>query len=552
MLKFSLWNTVLVLGLSLLGVLYALPNVVPAMKGLPDPLPNKALHLGLDLQGGSHLLYEMNADEIGRDWLDKIRDDALGKLRSARPRLAYSGVVIKNKEGVVQVRIRKPEDFDRAYQELRGLAQNIGSVFGGRSSTDLEVERSGDDTITLKPTLEALNQRVDSAVGTSIETIRRRIDQLGTTEPNIQRQGRDRILVQVPGFDNPKKLKELVGKTAKLSFHQVRTDKTADEARTGSRPPGTIIVPGDPRDKYGQRDYLLVKTPVVAGEDLVDAQPGFDHRTGEPIISFRFNSQGARRFGSFTRDHVGEPFAIVLDNGINEETKQRDIHVISAPVIREPILGGSGQISGNFSVDEVTQTAILLRSGALPATLSAIEERSVGASLGADSIAAGKLAATIGTVGVVALMIVAYGTFGFIAVLALAVNVAMLVGVLSLLQATLTLPGIAGIVLTIGVAVDANVLIYERIREELRAGKTPVNAIQAGYELAFGTIFDSNVTHVIAGVVLFWLGSGPVRGFAVTLTIGIITSVFTGFVLSHLITTYWLRTHRSRKIEVPI
>jgi protein-export membrane protein SecD len=553
MLHFAPWKIVLILLVSALGIAYAMPNLVPALKQLPDPLPNKTLHLGLDLQGGSHLLYEMNSSEIEQDWLEKIRDDALAKMRAARPRLSYSGVVIRKNEGIVQVRIRKPEDFERAYEQLRTLVQNLqGNVFTGAGSTDLEVTRGENNTIILKPTEEALNLRIDTAVGTSIETIRRRIDQLGTTEPNIQRQGRSRILVQVPGFDDPAALKRIVGKTAKLSFHHVRTDKTAEEAHRTGRPAGTYIVPGDPKDRFSDREYLLDKRPVVAGEDLVDAQPGFDQQTNEPIVSFRFNSAGARRFGKHTKDHVQQRFAIVLDNGIDDVTKKRDIKVISAPVIREPILGGSGQISGNFTLDSVNELSILLRSGALPATLTAIEERSVGASLGADNIAAGQLAAVIGMVGVVVFIIGAYGLFGVFAIAALLVNLSLLIAVLSVLQATLTLPGIAGIVLTVGMAVDANVLIYERIREEIRAGKSAVNAIETGYARAFSTIFDANITTFIAAFILFWLGSGPVRGFAVTLSIGIITSVFTAFVLTRLIITFWLQTRKTRKIEVPI
>jgi protein-export membrane protein SecD len=553
MLHFSRWQTILILFLSVFGLAYALPNLVPTMRDLPYPLPSKTLHLGLDLQGGSHLLYEMNASEIEEGWLDKIRDDALGKLRAARPRIAYSGVVIKKTQGLVQVRIRKPEQYERAYKTLRTLIQGLqGNVFMGAGASDLVVERNENKTtIVLKPTVEALNQRIDSAIGTSIETIRRRIDQLGTTEPNIQRQGRTRILVQVPGFDDPKKLKAIVGKTAKLSFHQVRIDKTAEEAKRTGRPPGTVIIKADKNDRYASA-YLLVKRAIVAGEDLVDAQPGFDQRSNEPIVSFRFNTAGARRFGKYTKDHVGEPFAIVIDNGIDETTKKRDIHVISAPVIREPILGGSGQISGNFTIDEVNELSILLRSGALPATLTPIEERSVGASLGADSVAAGKMASVIGLVGVIVFTIVVYGLFGVFAVMALIVNLCLLIAVLSILQATLTLPGIAGIVLTVGMAVDANVLIYERIKEEVRAGKTAINAIDTGYTRAFGTILDANITTFIAAFILFLLGSGPVRGFAVTLSIGILTSVFTAFVLTRLIITFWLHKKKSRNLELPL
>ena len=552
MLHFSRWQTIMILLLAVLGVAYALPNLVPAMQKWSDPLPNKNLHLGLDLQGGSHLLLEMNSDEIKETWLDTIRGDALSKLRAARPRIGYSNMVIKKAQGLVQVRIRKPDQYERAFTELRTLIQSLqGNVFTGAGTTDLEVERIGNSIITLKPTIEALNQRIDSAIGTSIETIRRRIDQLGTTEPNIQRQGRTRILVQVPGFDDPKKLKDLIGKTGKLSFHQVRIDKTAEEARRTGRPPGTVIIDADKSDRFATA-YLLVKRPIVAGEDLVDAQPGFDQQTNEPIVSFRFNSAGARRFGKYTKSHVGEPFAIVIDNGIDELTKKRDVHVISAPVIREPILGGSGQISGNFTIDGVNELSILLRSGALPATLSIIEERSVGASLGADSVAAGKLASMIGLAGVIIFTLIVYGLFGGFAVVALLVNLFMLVAVLSIMQATLTLPGIAGIVLTVGMAVDANVLIYERIREELRSGKTAINAIDTGYSRALGTILDANITTFIAAFILFMLGSGPVRGFAVTLSIGILTSVFTAFVLTRLIITFWLSKKKSKGLILPL
>ncbi|MCP4936585.1 MAG: protein translocase subunit SecD [bacterium] len=552
MLNFTRWQTIMILLLSLLGITFAMPNLVSKMQSWSDPLPNKSLHLGLDLQGGSHLLLEMNSNEIKESWLDTIRGDALSKLRAARPRIAYSNMVTKKAQGLVQVRIRKPEQYDGAFTLLKTLIQNLqGNVFTGAGTTDLVVERAENGIITLKPTVEALNQRIDSAIGTSIETIRRRIDQLGTTEPNIQRQGRTRILVQVPGFDDPKKLKDVIGKTGKLSFHQVRTDKTAQEAQQTGRPAGTIIVDADPTDTFATA-YLLVKRPIVAGEDLVDAQPGFDQQTNEPIVSFRFNSAGARRFGKYTKSHVGEPFAIVIDNGIDDLTNKRDVHVISAPVIREPILGGSGQISGNFTIDGVNELSILLRSGALPATLSIIEERSVGASLGADSVAAGKLASRIGLAGVIIFTLIVYGLFGAFAVVALLVNLFMLVAILSILQATLTLPGIAGIVLTVGMAVDANVLIYERIKEELRAGKTAINAIDTGYSRALGTILDANITTFIAAFILFMLGSGPVRGFAVTLSIGILTSVFTAFVLTRLIITFWLQKKKSKGLVLPL
>jgi preprotein translocase subunit SecD len=377
---------------------------------------------------------------------------------------------------------------------------------------------------------------VARVVAQSIEVIRRRIDQLGTTEPNIQRQGADRILVQVPGEQNPERVKELIGKTAKLTFRLVDVSISAQQALDSRVPPGSEIVVSqdDP-----PQPYLLEQREIITGENLVDAQPGFDQRTNEPIVSFRFDTQGGRKFGLATQQNVGRPFAIVLDD-----------EVISAPVIREPILGGTGQISGGFSVQEANDLAILLRAGALPAKLTIVEERTVGPGLGADSIEAGRIASIIGIIAVVVFMLVAYGLFGIFANVSLFANILMIVGVLSLLGATLTLPGIAGIVLTVGMAVDSNVLIFERIREEFRSGKSAIAAIDSGYSRALGTILDANITTFIAAVILFQLGSGPIRGFAVTLAIGILTTVFTAFTLNRLIVAFWVK--RQRPTTVPI
>jgi len=345
--------------------------------------------------------------------------------------------------------------------------------------------------------------------------------------------------VQVPGFDDTRKLKDVIGQTAKLTFHAVHPTTTAEEAKQTRVPLGYKIYPGDEDGREGS--YLLQEAPVVSGEDLVDAQPGFDSRTNEPIITFRFNQSGARKFGKFTKDNVGSPFAIVLDN-----------KVLSAPVIREPILGGSGQISGSFTVESANNLAIQLRSGALPTKLTIVEERTVGPSLGADSIDAGETACLIGTVAVAGFMIFAYGLFGLFAVIAVMINLTLIVAVMTVIGSTLTLPGIAGLVLTVGMAVDANVLIYERIREELRGGKSPISAIDGGFSKAFGTILDSNLTTLIAGLVMFWLGSGPVRGFAVTLSLGIFATVFTAFTVTRLLVSLWVAAQKTRKIPAPL
>ena len=388
--------------------------------------------------------------------------------------------------------------------------------------------------ITLTPTEPALVERIRQTVDQSIQIIERRVNELGLVEPIIQRQGASRILVQVPGLQDPSRLKEIIGKTAKLDFRMVDLSMTPEQALASHPPADSEILDGE-----GGSKYLIDKRVLVSGGDLVDAQPGFDQRNGQPIVNFRFNSSGARKFAEVTKANVGKPFAIVLDN-----------KVISAPVINEPIPGGAGQISGNFTVQSANDLAILLRAGALPAPLTVVEERTVGPGLGQDSINAGEHAAYAGAALVVIFMLVTYGLFGLFANVAVAVNVAMIFGLLSLLGATLTLPGIAGIVLTVGIAVDSNVLIYERIREEVRAGRTAISAIDAGFTRALATILDSNITTFIAAAVLFYIGTGPVRGFAVTLGIGILTSLFTAFTLTRLIVAYWVRLWRPRTVPI--
>jgi protein-export membrane protein SecD len=537
MLHFPQWKVIVVFGVVLAGIIFALPNLFPrsTMETMPGWLPHHQINLGLDLQGGAHLLYQLDENEMIEDWLDKLRDDVRETLR--KDRVPYTDLTQNVAARTVSVKIREPADFEKAYADLRKLSVPVASTFGLSSVNTLDVSRSGDNGVVLKTTEAGFTQRMTSAIQASIETIRRRVDAFGTTEPSIQRQGRNRVLVQVPGISDVERLKKLIGETGKLEFRLVDPGANVQQVVDSKQ------VPVDDELLYSTDNppvpYVIKKQVLVSGENLVDAQPGFDQRTSEPIVTFRFDATGAKRFARVTQENVGLPFAIVLDG-----------KVISAPVIREPILGGSGQISGNFTVQEASDLSVLLRSGALPAKLTVIEERTVGASLGADSIASGTTATLLGFLLVVLFMFAAYGLFGVFANIALLVNIAIIFGVLSLIGSTLTLPGIAGIVLTIGIAVDANVLINERIREEIRSGKSPVAAVEAGYSRAMSTIIDSNVTTLISTLVLFWLGSGAVRGFAVTLTIGILASMFTAVTVTRLMVSYWLRWTRPALLPI--
>jgi protein-export membrane protein SecD len=522
----------------LIGVLLIVPNFFSreTLAHWPSWVPSKQLSLGLDLRGGAHLLLSMETSEVRKDWLDTLRDDARRRLREAK--IGITGLGVAN--NAVQVRLAKPEDAEAALKELRGLIQPIGNLLVGSSGNDLEVKKGDGGVITITPTEPGLQQRIGNAISAAIETVRRRVDSMGTAEAQIVREGRERILVQVPGLQDTAGLKELIGKTARLTFHEVHPTISASEARQTRVPPGYRVYESGAREEAAQ---LLRETPVVRGDELVDAQPAFDSRTNEPVISFRFNNSGARKFGNFTKDHVNLPFAIVLDD-----------QVISAPVIREPILGGSGQISGSFTVETANQLAIQLRSGALPAKLTIVEERTVGPSLGADSIESGKLAGIVGGLATLALTILVYGTFGIFACVGLMVHGVLTVALMTLAGSALTLPGIAGLVLGIAMAVDANVLVFERIREELRSGKTPIAAIDAGFTRAFVTIADSQLTTLACAFVMFWLGAGPIRGFAVTLSIGILTSIFASVTVVRLLISYWLRSNRGirRGAEVPV
>ncbi len=527
MVRFSRWQVVLVVAICVFGVVFAAPNLLDrqTVESLPDWLPSKQINLGLDLQGGSHLLLEVDTGVVIRERLEADVDAVRAVLREAR--IPYAGLGVSGNG--VAVRILDPDRLDEAADLLRDL------------DAETVVTEGADGRLTMELTEAAIEQRQRSAVSKTVEVIRRRIDETGVREPTIQPQGDTRILVQLPGIDDPERMKKLIEEPAKMTFHLVDTEMSAAEARTSGMPPGSRIIPSaDERTASGRPlEYLVKRRVVVSGENLVDAQPTFDPQTNEPVVSFRFDTIGGQRFGRVTTENVGGVLAIVLDN-----------EVISAPRIREPILGGSGVISGSFTVESANDLALLLRAGALPAPLTILEERTVGPGLGADSIAAGMVAGIIGLTGVVLFMAVYYGLFGVFAASALLINIMLIAAALSTLQATLTLPGIAGIVLTIGMAVDANVLIFERIREEVRNGRTPVNAIDTGYSRALSTIIDANVTTFFAALLLYIFGSGPVRGFAVTLAIGIMTSVFTAVMLTRLFVVAWLRQRRRTLLPV--
>ena len=533
MLYFTRWKALAIILTALVVCLCAVPNFFPeaTVKGWPA-WAQRRLVLGLDLQGGSYLLLEVDSNYVKKEKLDQIRDDIRRTLRDAK--IGYTGLAVRN--DAVEVRISRDTDVPNALAKLRELSQPLGGLLGSSGQRSVEVSDAGSGLIRITVPQAAITERIRQTIEQSIQIVERRVNQLGTVEPVIQRQGTDRILVQVPGLQDPSRLKELLGKTAKMEFRMVDPTVPPDQAQQGRVPPDSELLMSSTSPKI---PYVIKKQVLVSGGDLTDAQPGFDQRSGEPIVSFRFNTSGSRKFAQATSENVGQPFAIVLDN-----------EVISAPVIREPITGGSGQISGSFTVQQANDLAILLRAGALPAPLTVIEERTVGPGLGQDSIEKGELAAYVGSIMVIVFMLVTYRLFGVFANVAVAINVAMIFGVLSLLNATLTLPGIAGIVLTVGIAVDSNVLIYERIREELRGGRNAISAIDAGFRRALSTILDSNITTFIAAAVLFYIGTGPVRGFAVTLGIGIITTVFTAFTLTRLIVAWWVRWKRPQTVPI--
>lgn len=529
-------NRILIALVCVLGVLYAVPNFFAknTFSDWPEWLPGKQINLGLDLQGGSHLLLKVDTKTVIAERLTGVEDSVRRMLRGAKIR--YKGLGVRDQAVVFTARDPNKADDVEAKLNEEFKASTLNQF--GAPTKEINIEEVGDGRFSLTLTEDAVSARIDSTVEQSIEIIRRRIDETGTREPTIQRQGKARILVQLPGVDDPERIKKLLGKTAKLNFHLVDQTNSLDGALRGSVPPGSMVVPSEDLDASGQPlKYLVRKRIRVGGDRLVDAQATF--QDNQPVVSFRFDTVGGRKFGDTTKDNVGKLLAIVLDK-----------KVISAPRVNEPILGGSGIISGRFTVQEAQDLALLLRAGALPAPITILEERTVGPGLGQDSIDAGQIASIIGLVLVVAYMIVSYGLFGIMANIALFFNIALIIALLSGLQATLTLPGIAGIVLTIGMAVDANVLVFERIREEVANGRTPISSIDAGYRRAITTIIDANLTTLIAAVLLFAFGSGPIKGFAITLMIGIGTSMFTAIMVTRLLIVLWLR--RVRPAALPI
>ena len=518
MLYFGRIKTALVIGACLLGALLCVPNLLPAPVSW---MPWRQVHLGLDLRGGSYLMLQVDMAAVRRERLATIVDGArqalIGKYRSLSQPPGQERVVVA---------LRDPAQTQAAIDQLKTLAQ------GSTATPEFDIASQPDGTLAITLNDQAMTERASAAVQQSIEIVRRRIDATGVLDPQIARQGADRIVVQLPGIDDPARIKQLLGTTAKMTFHLV--DEAADPKLAA--PPGDIVLPME-NDAAGR---IVVRRRVeLDGASLTDASAGQDTQNGGWVVNFVFDSTGSRRFADITTAQVGHRFAVVLDD-----------KVLTAPVIQTPITGGRGQISGSFSAQEATNLAVLLRAGALPAPLTVVEERTVGPELGADSIRAGALALGVGFLLVIGFMGTFYGLFGWFANVALVFNLVLMLAILSLLEATLTLPGMAGILLTLGMAVDANILINERIREETINGRKPVAALEAGFRRAYSTIIDSNMTAFLAHVMLFVFGSGPVRGFAVTITVGIVTTMFTATVLARLMMVRWYSARRPQLLPV--
>lgn len=517
MFNYPKWKIALITVIAAAGLFFCVPNFLP--KEQQDKLPEwwRPMTLGLDLQGGSQLLLQVDLDQVVTDQLNSVLDAARSTLREKSIR--YTGLTVS--DGALNVKIVKDEQVSRAKELLRKLDKG-----------NLEVTEDG-NLLTVRYTEQALTKMKSEAVDQSIEIVRRRIDQLGTREPSIMRQGSDRIQVQLPGVENPNEVKKLLGKTAKMSFHFVDEKTTLADARRGKISPESKVVSGV--DDAGH--YVIERKSIVGGEHLKDARADFAE--GEPVVAFRFNPYGSKRFGAATREGVGRRLAIVLDG-----------QVLTAPEVKTAITGGSGIITGNFTVQSATDLALMLRSGALPAPLEVVEERIVGPGLGTDSIEAGKKSCVIGLALVLLFVLATYGLFGLFADVALVLNLILLCGLMSALNCTLTLPGIAGIALTLGMAVDANVLIYERMREEKAFGRSILNTVEAGFENASSAIFDSNLTSLFAGAILIWLGNGPVRGFGVTTCLGLITSVFTAVYVTKVLILAWIKLFKPKQLNV--
>ncbi len=525
MMYFSRLKTLAILGACLLGLLLCIPNLMPAPAGW---LPWRTVHLGLDLQGGSYLLLEVDMKAVVKERLESLMDGARQALRPAG--LFYQTLEAQTDKNRVVLRLREPDKNAAAIAVLKSLVSADNST----GVPDIQLLAQDDGTITLTLSPVALHARASGAVQQSIEIVRRRIDETGVVDPQILQQGEGRIVVQLPGIGDPNRIKQLIGKTAHMTFRLV--DENANPSAGGLPPPGVDFLPM--QDRGGEK-IAVRKRIDVDGADLTDARAGTDSQTGEWVVNFTFNSVGARRFGDISKANINHRFAIVLDD-----------KVISAPVIRSAITGGRGQISGSFTATTANDLSVLLRAGALPAPLTVIEERSIGPELGADSIRAGAISLACGFLRVIAFMGFFSGLFGWFANLALLVNLVLMLAIMSLMEATLSLPGMAGILLTLGMAVDANILINERIREEQKLGRPPLAALEHGFSRAFHTIFDSNATAFLAHVMLFAFGSGPVKGFAVTITLGIATSMFTAWMLTRLLVARWYVANKPKLLPV--
>nr|WP_166175951.1 protein translocase subunit SecD [Altererythrobacter segetis] len=532
MLDFPVWKRIWVWALTLIVAACSLPTLVTQLGGTwPSQLPSPQVNLGLDLAGGSQLLLEAQPSDVAKQRLETMNETVRTRMRDAKPRIQIGDVSTAN--GRLSFLLEDPSQLDAAREALLPALNGTGSV----REWDLQVVDGS--RFVLSQTQQGLDQAVTQAMDSATEVVRKRIDALGTREPTIVREGAKRIMVQVPGLQNPQQLKDLLGKTAELEFKLVDTTALQSDIAQGIVPPGDEIVPYAPGTPGAGTSIAVKRLGGIRGDTLTNAQQTNEPQTNEPVVSIQFNGQGADKFGRLTTENVNKPFAIILDG-----------QVLSAPNINEPILGGSAIISGSFTTQSANELAIQLRSGALPVKLTVVDESTVSAELGADSIHKGAIAMLVGTVIIVLLIAAAYGRFGIYADLAVIINVLMILGVMAVFDTTLTLPGIAGFVLTIGTAVDANVLINERIREERRRGRKPFQAVDLGYKEASRTIFDANITHVIAATLMFMFGSGPIKGFAVVLMIGIVTSVFTAVYLTRMWVALWLRRARPADINI--
>ncbi|HVJ00288.1 MAG TPA: protein translocase subunit SecD [Sphingomonas sp.] len=533
MLDFPRWKVTSIIAFIVALMLLAVPSFFPEEQTAKWPIPHPRVNLGLDLAGGSYLLLEADTKDLANSRLEQMREQVLTEMRRTTPRIGIGDISIRG--GKLSFMVRDASQVDAARERLLGITGS-GAGMTGQRQWDVEVVDTS--RFVLTPTQAGLNEAITTAMGDATEVVRRRIDELGTKEPTIIQQGSDRIVVQVPGLQDPQALKDLLGKTAKLEFKMVDMNADPAELAKGNAPIGDEIVPY-PGNPMGVPVIAVKRSTIISGDQLIDARQAFEPQTNAPIVDITFDGEGGKRFAKVTQENTGKQFAMILDN-----------QVISAPSINEPILGGKAMISGSFTVDSANELAIALRSGKLPVALKVIEEHTVGPDLGQDSIHAGILASAIAATAVIVFMLVTYGRFGIYADLAVTINIFVILGVMALLNATLTLPGIAGFVLTIGTAVDANVLINERIREERHRGRSVVQSVELGYKEASRTIFEANVTHAIAGFIMLILGSGPIKGFAIVLLIGIATSVFTAVTFTRMMVAIWLRRNRPSEIHI--